>query len=227
MPTPASTATISTATTGAKTYSGRRGIDRCASPANQAGSARSLASDAASLRHSADVDVHRAHRQDDGEHRRCVAAGTTEADLNEVGEGDPRPGSRGDADGRNREPDVEDGDEREGDRHRARQVALGPAEVSGKLSDRLPADEEPDEDVAAVPIAQIPCGANGVQLCPPRVGSATAIARASTTISTDESASWNPEEMRRPNTSATRTVANIARPTAAATGVPEPVRSAT
>ena len=81
--------------------------------------------------------------------------------------------------------------------------------------------------LAAVPIAQIPCGANGVQLRPPRVGNATAIARAITTISTDESASWKPDETRKPNTFAVRTVANIASPTAAATAVPEPVRSAT
>ena len=51
---------------------------------------------------------------------------------------------------------------------------------------------------AAVPIAQTPWGANGVQLRPPRDGNATASASASTTTRTDESASWNPDETRRP-----------------------------
>ena len=81
--------------------------------------------------------------------------------------------------------------------------------------------------LAAVPTAHQPCGANGVQLSPPFEGSATATAMATTVISTAESPSWKPEETRRPNVFAARTVANIASPTSAATVVPLSVRSAT
>ena len=80
---------------------------------------------------------------------------------------------------------------------------------------------------AAVPTAHQPCGANGCQLSPPREGSAIAIADAITTTSTDASASWKPDDTRRPNAFAASTAPNMPRPTAAATGVPEPVRSAT
>ena len=54
--------------------------------------------------------------------------------------------------------------------------------------------------LAAVPTAHQPCGANGVQLSPPFDGSAVAIAIVMTTISTDESPSWKPDETRRPAT---------------------------
>ena len=80
---------------------------------------------------------------------------------------------------------------------------------------------------AAVPIAHQPCGANGDQWSPPWDGSATVTASATTTISTDESASWKPAETRSPSTLATSTVRNIARPTLVATTVPEPVSAAT
>ena len=80
---------------------------------------------------------------------------------------------------------------------------------------------------AAVPTAHQPCGANGVQLSPPREGSATEIAAAITTTSTDESASWNARRDAQPEEVRTRTVANIASPTIVATVFPEPVRSAT
>ena len=48
--------------------------------------------------------------------------------------------------------------------------------------------------LAAVPTAHQPCGANGVQLRPPREGSATVIATAITTTSTEASPSWNADE---------------------------------
>jgi hypothetical protein len=72
--------------------------------------------------------------------------------------------------------------------------------------------------LAAVPTAHQPCGANGVQLCPPRDGSATVIA----TASTDASRSWKAAATRSPSTFATRTAPNIARPTIVATSVPDP-----
>ena len=80
---------------------------------------------------------------------------------------------------------------------------------------------------AAVPTAHQPCGANGDQPSPARDGNATAVATATTTISTAESASWKPDEMRSPSTLAPTTVVNIARPTTTATAVPPPTRSAT
>src|SRR6266511_4391420 len=70
--------------------------------------------------------------------------------------------------------------------------------------------------VAAVPTAHHPCGANGVQLSPALDGSATTIATAITTISTEESANWRPDEMCRPNTFAINTVANMVSPTVGA-----------
>src|SRR5438270_13511887 len=81
--------------------------------------------------------------------------------------------------------------------------------------------------LAAVPTAHQPCGANGCQLSPPREGSATLIASAITTISTDDSPSWKPDETRRPNAFAVSTVPNMASPTDAATTLPDPARSAT
>ena len=179
------------------------------------------------LRGPAEVDVHRPHRQGDCEDGGRVTPGAAEADGDQVGERHLRVGAAGDADRRDGEADVDDGDDAEGERHRAWQVDLGPAEVAGELRDGLPADEQPDEDVRG--------GADG----PPAVrrerrpvvagrdGSATEIAVAITTTSTDESASWKPDEMRSPKRFATSTVANIASPTIVATVFPEPVRSAT
>ena len=125
-------------------------------------------------------------------------------------------------------PHVEDGDEAERERHRARQVALGPPEVAGELRDRLPADEQPDEDVRRG--ADRPPAVRRERR--PVVAAARrqrdAIATAITTISTDESASWKPEETRRPNAFAVENGCRTSRARrAAATGVPEPVRSAT
>src|ERR1700746_719195 len=78
--------------------------------------------------------------------------------------------------------------------------------------------------LAAVPIAHQPCGANGVQLSPPREGSATTTAAAITTTRTVARASWKPDDTRRPKAFAATTAPNMPRPTAAATGVPDPVR---
>ena len=79
-----------------------------------------------------------------------------------------------------------------------------------------------------MPTASQPCGANGVQWSPPREGSAMPTASASTTTSTEASDELEAgDEMRSPSAFAESTVAYIASPTAAATAVPEPVRSAT
>ena len=81
--------------------------------------------------------------------------------------------------------------------------------------------------LAALPIAHQPCGANGAQLSPPRLGSATPTAVAITTTRAAESTSWNPDETRSPHALAPSTTPHIARPTPTATVVPDPVRSAT
>ncbi len=82
------------------------------------------------LRGTAEVDVHRAHRQRDREDGRCVAAGASEADRDQVGERNFRLAPAGHGDRRDRERDVEDGHHDERERDRARQVDLGPVKVS-------------------------------------------------------------------------------------------------
>ena len=81
--------------------------------------------------------------------------------------------------------------------------------------------------LAAVPIAHQPCGANGVQLCVARDGSATATATVITPTRTADNASWNPDETRRPSAFAPKTTVKITNPTLTATDVLDPVRSAT
>ena len=80
---------------------------------------------------------------------------------------------------------------------------------------------------AALPTAHQPFGANGVQFSPAWDGRATATATATTPNSTEDSASWHPDDTRSPKTFAISTTPNIARPTATATDVPEAVRAAT
>ena len=197
------------------------------SPASQGGSVSLGGERRRQLRRAAEVDVHRPHGQRDGEHRGRVATGAAEADGDQVGERNLRIGPARDADRRDREADVDDGHDAEGEGHRARQVDLGPPEVACELRNRLPADEQPDEDVRRRADGPPTVGRERVQLSPARDGSATEIAVAITTTSTDESASWNPDEIRSPKRFATSTVPNMASPTLVATTFPEPVRSAT
>ena len=147
---PAPSARRTTDPTSASTSNGRRGMLRVASPASHRGSAPVLRQRGRELRGACRVDVHRPHRQRDREHRRRVAARTPEADGDEVGERNLRAAAGGDGDRGHREPDVQRGDDAEGERNRAREVALGAAELASELRHRLPADEEPDQDARRV-----------------------------------------------------------------------------
>ena len=81
--------------------------------------------------------------------------------------------------------------------------------------------------LAAVPIANQPWGAKGTHCAPRMVGSANAIAIASTTTRSDDSISCSGADMRRPSALLAKTTPKIASATTIATPEDAPVRSAT
>ena len=81
--------------------------------------------------------------------------------------------------------------------------------IADELRDGFPPMKSQTRMFAAVPTAHQPCGARTAFQSPPREGSATATAAAITTTSSVASASWNPEETRRPNAFAASTVPDV------------------
>ena len=200
LPTPATSGTSRT-TLGDREHGERPPRDaRCASPPSQRGSAPSSGERGGQLRRAADVDVHRPHRQRDREHGGRVAPGAAEADGDEVGQRHLRRRAGRDADRGDGERAVEDGDDaRRRAPSRAAGRRSGRAELAGELRHRLPADERARRGCS--PRCRRPtsrAARTGVQLSPARDGSATLIATAITTTSTDESASWKPAEIAQP-----------------------------
>ena len=170
------------------TASGRRGTLRCASPASQRGSAPLGCERGGELGRAAEIDVHGPHRERDGEHRGRVATGPSEAHRDEVGERHAGVrAARGDADRRDRQADVEDGHEPEGERNRPRQVELGTAELPGELRDRPPSRRRARRGCSPRCRRPTSRAARTATSCRrPSTGSATVIATAITTISTDD-----------------------------------------
>ena len=84
--------------------------------------------------------------------------------------------SRRDADVAHRKPDVEHGDDPEGERHRAGSSLAGRRNSPASWAIASQPMKSHTRMFAAVPTAHQPCGANGVQSSPPREGSATPIA---------------------------------------------------
>ena len=103
---------------------------------------------AGQARGAGDVGVRRADREQDGGARGERAAAPPRPRCMRSASGTVEPGAPpSTADRGHREAQVEDGDDREGREHRARQLAARIGEVAGQVRDRLPAHEGQHQQV--------------------------------------------------------------------------------